>query len=206
MTRIRFDGCVLSPEGTPGRRSYRQTGAVRTFVLAVTGRDRPGIVAAVTRALLDHGLNIEDAEMAILRGHFAVMLMLAAPEALDEEALRTDLERVRASVPLETVALTEVPALDPHAAPASHALSVYGADHPGIVHGVAEALAGAHVNVVGLSTRVLGEDEGEPIYVMLLEVALPDGLDEGGLDTLLARVAAEQGVDVSVRAVDGDVL
>jgi glycine cleavage system transcriptional repressor len=206
MTRIRFDGCVLSPEGTPVRRSYRQTCAVRTFVLAVTGRDRPGIVAAVTRALLDHGLNIEDAEMAILRGHFAVMLMLAAPDALDEGELRAELEQVRASVPLETVALTEVPALDPHSAPASHAISVYGADHPGIVHGVTEALAGARVNVVGLSTRVLGEDEGEPIYVMLLEVALPDALDEGGLDALLARVAEEQGVDVSVRAVDGDVL
>ena len=40
---------------------------MRSFVLAVTGRDRPGIVSAVTRALLDHELNIEDAEMAIDR-------------------------------------------------------------------------------------------------------------------------------------------
>ena len=179
---------------------------MRTFVLAVTGRDRPGIVAAVTRALLDHGLNIEDAEMAILRGHFAVMLMLAAPDGFDEAALRGELELVQAAVPLETVALTEVPALDPHAATASHSISVYGADHPGIVHGVAQALAAGGVNVVGLSTRVVGEDEGEPIYVMLLEVALPPALDETGLAALLARVAEEQGVDVSVRAADGDVL
>ena len=49
---------------------------MRSFVLALTGRDRPGIVAAVTGVLLDHGLNLEDAEMAILRGHFAVMLVL----------------------------------------------------------------------------------------------------------------------------------
>jgi glycine cleavage system transcriptional repressor len=206
MTRIRFDGCVLSPEGTPVRRSYRQTAAVRSFVLAVTGHDRPGIVAAVTRALLDHGLNIEDAEMAILRGHFAVMLVLAAPDAVDEEALRAELERVREAVPLETVALTEVPALDPGAPAASHAISVYGADHPGIVNGVAEALAGAGVNVVGLSTRVVGEDDGDPIYVMLLEVALPDGVEEPELEALLAQVAEEQGVDVSVRAAGGDVL
>ena len=83
-------------------------------------------------------------------------------------------------MPLETVALTEVPALDPHAATASHSISVYGADHPGIVHGVAQALAAGGVNVVGLSTRVVGEGEGEPIYVMLLEVALPPALDEAG--------------------------
>ena len=103
------------------------------------------------------------------------------------------------------MSLTEVPALDAQTAPASHAISVYGADHPGIVHGVAEALRGGGVNVVGLSTRVLGED-GEPIYVMLLEVTLPAALDEAALEELLAAVAEQQGVDVSVRPVDGDVL
>jgi len=180
--------------------------AMRSFVLAVTGRDRPGIVSAVTEVLLDHDLNLEDAEMAILRGHFAVMLMLDAPVALDERALRADLERVRQAVPLETVSLTEVPALAAPSTDASHAISVYGADHPGIVHGVADALAAAGVNVVGLSTRVVGEEAGTSLYVMLLEVALPPTLDEAGLEELLAGVAEEQGVDVSVRPVDGDVL
>ena len=175
--------------------------AVRSFVLALTGRDRPGIVAAVTRVLLDRALNIEDAEMAILRGHFAVMLVLAAPDELDDVGLRADLERVREAIPLETVSLTEVPPLGADRAEPSHAISVYGADHPGIVHGVAEALAQQGVNVVGLSTRVIGD-----LYVMLLEVALPSALDEASLEQLLARVAEGQGVDVSVRPVDGDVL
>jgi glycine cleavage system transcriptional repressor len=190
----------------PTRRAQPYAHRVGSYVLSVTGRDRPGIVSAVTRVLLDHELNLEDAEMAILRGHFAVMLVLTAPDGLDETALRTDLDRVRADIPLETVSLTEVPALDAQTVPASHSISVYGADHPGIVHGVAEALAGAKVNVVDLSTRVIGEDAGEPIYVMLLDVTLPDGLDEAGLEELLARVAAEQGVDASARPLDGDVL
>jgi glycine cleavage system transcriptional repressor len=192
---------ISAREGTPEARSYRQTWPVRSFVLAVTGRDRPGIVAAVTRVLLEHDVNLEDAEMAILRGHFAVMLVLAAPDAVDEAALRADLERVRDDVPLETVSLAEVPALGAEPAEPSHAISVYGGDHPGIVHGVAAALADAGVNVVDLSTRVAGE-----LYAMLLEVALPPSLAEPGLEELLARVAAEQGVDVSVRAVGGDVL
>jgi glycine cleavage system transcriptional repressor len=179
----------------------RQTGAVRAFVLAVTGRDRPGIVAAVTRVLLEHDVNLEDAEMAILRGHFAVMLVLAAPDAVDEAALRAGLERARLEVPLETVSLAEVPALGAEPTAPSHLISVYGADHPGIVHGVTAALADRGVNVVDLSTRVAGE-----LYVMLLEVALPPELDEAALEQALAAVAAEQGVDVSVRSVGGDVL
>jgi glycine cleavage system transcriptional repressor len=179
---------------------------VRSFVLSLTGRDRPGIVSAVTRVLLDHEINIEDSEMAILRGHFAVMLVLGAPPGLDEASLREALDGVRAAIPLETVALTEVAAIDADAQPASHAISVYGADHPGIVHGIAATLAERQVNVVGMSTRFVGEAEGEPLYVMLLEVALPSGLDERGLEELLARVAGEQGVDASVRPLDGDVL
>jgi glycine cleavage system transcriptional repressor len=176
---------------------------MRSFVLALTGADRPGIVAAVTGVLAAHGVNLEDAEMAILRGHFAVMLVLTTPDEADADALRTELEEAGARIPLETISLTEVsglavaaPALDP-----THSITVYGADHPGIVHGVASALAERDVNVVGLTTRVAAD-----IYAMLLEVTLPAGLEETGLEESLAKVAAEQGVDVSVRAVDADVL
>ena len=178
---------------------------MRSFVLSLTGRDRPGIVSAVTRALLDHAVNIEDSEMGILRGHFSVMLVLSAPADLDEAALRADLDRVREEIPLETVALTEVAAVDARSTEPSHAISVYGADHPGIVHGVAATLAGQGVNVVGMSTRVVGEEE-DALYVMLLEVALPEGLGEERLEGLLGEVARAQGVDVSVRPADGDVL
>ena len=176
---------------------------MRSFVLTATGRDRPGIVAAVTRVLLDHGVNIEDAEMAILRGHFAIVLVLSAPDELGETQLRKELEAVSGELPLEAVTLSAVEQLAGEAAEPTHAISVYGADHPGIVHGVAEALARHDVNVVDLSTRVVGDD---PIYVMLLDVTLPPSVDEAALDELLARVGQELGVDVSARTLDRDVL
>jgi glycine cleavage system transcriptional repressor len=176
---------------------------MRSFALAVTGRDRPGIVAAVTRVLLDHGVNLEDAEMAILRGHFAFVLVLGAPDGVDEDALRGDLDAVRRAVPLESVSLSEVEALERRSPPPTHAVSVYGADRPGIVYDVTHALASRGVNVVGMSSRLAGE---EPIYAMLLEVALPPTLGDAELDELLARLRADLGVDLSARAVDGDVL
>jgi glycine cleavage system transcriptional repressor len=176
---------------------------VRSFVLAATGRDRPGIVAAVTRVLLDHGVNIEDAEMAILRGHFAIVLVLSAPDELGEAQLRGELEAIGRKLPLEAVTLSAVEQLAGESPEPTHAISVYGADHPGIVHGVAEALARHDVNVVDLSTRVVGDD---PLYVMLLDVTLPPSVDEAALDELLARAGRELGVDVSAHALDRDVL
>ena len=86
------------------------------YAVTAVGADRPGIVAAVSGVLMEQGCNLEDTSMTILRGHFAVMLVLAAPDDLDEAALRVDLERGRGEIPLETVSLTEVPALAAQAA------------------------------------------------------------------------------------------
>ena len=51
------------------------------FAVTAIGRDRPGIVAAISAALLELDGNIEDSQMSILRGHFAVMLIVKLPEA-----------------------------------------------------------------------------------------------------------------------------
>ena len=52
-----------------------------TPVLAVTvlGGDRPGIVADVTAALAGLGGNLEDSTMTLLRGHFAMVVLVRTP-------------------------------------------------------------------------------------------------------------------------------
>jgi glycine cleavage system transcriptional repressor len=178
---------------------------MRHFALSAIGRDRPGIVAAVTERLLEHELNIEDSQMAILRGHFTMVLILAAPDDADEQALRDGLEEVAARLGLEAMSLSGVE----HAAGGgepSHIVTVYGADRPGIVHATAHVLAEHGVNITDLQTRLLGEDAAEPIYAMLLEVALPDELAGEELERLLRETARDQGLEVSVRALEHDAL
>ena len=48
------------------------------YVLNVLGQDRPGIVAAVSRAMTDAGCNIEDSSMTMLRGAFAMIMIITA--------------------------------------------------------------------------------------------------------------------------------
>ena len=47
-------------------------------IIAVTvlGHDRPGIVADVTAALAGPAGNLEDSTMTLLRGHFAMVLLV----------------------------------------------------------------------------------------------------------------------------------
>jgi len=84
-------------------------------------------------------------------------------------------------------------------------VSVHGADHPGIVHGMAVALADLKVNVVDLATRVVPGDDGAA-YVMVIDVTLPDGVDRDDFLALLHEVGARLGVICSAHAADVDIL
>lgn len=161
--------------------------------LAVTaiGADRPGIVARLTAVLLDHGGNLEDSQMTILRGHFAMMLLVST------DAEPAALERALAEATTDLGLVVTVRPVGPGAdsPPPTHVVSVYGADRPGIVHGAAQALADVGANVTDLTTRLLQGEQ--PVYAMLLEVALPD---EVSADAAVASIRDRVGdVEVSVR-------
>ena len=83
----------------------------------------------------------------------------------------------------------------------THVLSVYGADKPGIVFKVAQVLSKHAVNMLDLDTRLVGR-AGRPIYAMLLEVQLPDGLAEQQLREDLDALGRELLVDISLRPIE----
>ena len=176
----------------------------RRYALCGVGRDRPGIVAEVAAVLLRHGVNIEDSQATILRGHFTLMLVLAAPAELDAAALEAGLESAARALGLETLLLSPIEDAAPAPEP-SHIVTVYGADHPGIVHAVAAALAERDVDITDLQTK-LGDAPTDPLYVLLLEVALPQGADPDALAETLGAVAREQGVELTIRPLEVDPL
>ena len=164
--------------------------------LAVTaiGRDRPGIIARVTGLLHEQGCNLEDSTMTILGGQFAMMVLLRTAVSA------RDLENVLAAGTLDLDLFVAVRPVGEGAvsAPATHVLSVYGSDRPGIVHAVTRELADRGVNVTDVTTRTLEAER--PVYAMLMEVALPDGEDADALGDALADVV--EGVEVSIHALD----
>jgi len=81
---------------------------MRQFAVSAIGRDRPGLVAGLTRTLLAHRVNIEDSQMSILRGHFSMMLLISAPDALDPAALSSDLAATGDELGLEALSMSEI--------------------------------------------------------------------------------------------------
>ncbi|GAB3600090.1 amino acid-binding protein [Angustibacter peucedani] len=173
-------------------------------LLAVTvlGHDRPGIVADTTAALAELGGNLEDSTMTLLRGHFAMLLLVRTPQPADDVARALD--GLTADGRL-TVDVREVPDLELGAATSGpgrpYLLSVHGADRPGIVGALTGVVAGARGNVTDLTTRLSGD-----LYVLLADVTLPDDADPDLVERALRTTADELGVDVSWRPVDADEL
>jgi glycine cleavage system transcriptional repressor len=181
---------------------------MRHLALSAIGRDRPGIVAAVSRTLLAHRANVEDSQMTILRGHFTMMLVVAVPDDVDVATLRDDLEDVRAELDLEALLVSDIAELDPAAeAEPTHIVTLYGADHPGIVHAATSVLAEHGVTITDLTTKLAGEGgTGPPLYALMMEIAPPAAVAEGDLEAALGRVGEDQGVEVSLRRLESEVL
>ena len=173
------------------------------FAVTAVGVDQPGIVAAVTGALHELGCNLEDTSMSILRGHFAMVMIVSGDVAAG--AVEGALAGPAAGIGVEvTVRPVEDAPVDEHPGE-PWTVSVYGADRPGIVHRVAEVLAGAGANIVDLTTRVIG-DPDRPVYAMVVEVSVPPSADPAALERDLGALAGELGIDCSLHRSDADIL
>jgi glycine cleavage system transcriptional repressor len=175
---------------------------VTEFAVTAIGRDRPGIVAAVSRALLDLDGNIEDSQMSILRGHFAVMLVVRVPDPISAEELADHLGPVREQLGLEAITCNPIDELEAVMDPATHVVTVYGADHPGIVNAISNALAELDVNITDLETRLTGPDDN-PLYTMVIEVAVGEA-DVGLVQASLRAVAERESVEFSLRPLEAE--
>lgn len=135
------------------------------FMLALVGRDQPGIVASISQALYQGGANLGEASMLRLGGNFAMMLMVshAGDARAVEQLVARDAQELGLTVHVDVIAGQ----LHQHMQP-NVSVSVYGADRSGIVARVTGALANAGFHILNLESDVGGSDQ-QPLYIMHIE-------------------------------------
>lgn len=165
------------------------------YMLTLIGEDRPGIVAAVTRALFEHGMNLGEASMLRLGGNFAIMLMVSG--AADSRAVEVAIGGVAAEMGLRVHVDAIAGGLHRHLVP-NIQVTVSGADRAGIVAQVTGALAAAGLNILELESDVAGSAD-KPLYVMQIA-----GLAAVPVEQLANAVAGlrAEGVDVRVEPIE----
>ena len=170
----------------------------QSLAITVLGHDRPGIIADVTGVLAELGGNLEDSSMTLLRGHFAWTLVA------EVSASPGDVSERLAHLTAEGLVVSVLPVPDAEGAAVAGSawlLSVHGADRPGIVSGLTGVVAAAGGNITDLTTRL-----GGGLYVLVAEVALPEGVDVDGLAARIGAAAERLGVRATFAPADTDVL
>jgi glycine cleavage system transcriptional repressor len=147
--------------------------------------------------------------MTCLAREFAIMLAFSSPATLTESILRKALEPLakRRGLVVHLTPLSPREATRPKKAGPSYLISVYGADRPGIVFRVSEALAASKVNITNVETRRSSPSgRRAALYLMFLEVELPPHLRVERLEQRLRWLGKRLGVEVSLRSTEAEVL
>ena len=150
------------------------------YMLTLIGEDKPGIVAAITKALFDLGFNLGETSMLRLGGNFTIMMMVSGSheEAYLHDQLRPVIEAQGMRLHIDPIQAH----LHEHLLP-NIQVTVSGADRAGIVAQVTGALAEAGFNILDLESDVAGT-AAKPVYIMQI------------------AGVADVAVDVNVNAID----
>ncbi len=178
------------------------------MIIAVTvvGKDRPGIISALTGALYKTGGNLEDASMTILEGEFA-MIFLAELTAKAYEKLLNELEKLERAAGLlittREIKHTLRRGQKHKSGTSSWIVSVSGKDRAGIVYQVSELLAEEKLNITDLDSKILGKVK-KAAYALILEVDIPrqDVHLIPKLKSKFARLAKHIGVNIAFNPVE----
>ncbi len=170
---------------------------MKKLVISAIGKDQPGIVGAFTQVLYEGACNIEDTSMTILEDHFTMLFIVTVPTELTESDLRAKLNAVAdrfqlqldihpVDVERETVGSSGHPWM----------ISVSGPDQTGITYHVSRYLGEQGINIRQLTSKRLTRPSGEILFLMAMEVDVPQSFTEDRLQTELNAIAEAESLEI----------
>lgn len=164
-----------------------------SVLITVTGVDRPGVTSALFEVLSRYQVELLNVEQVVIRDRLTLgVLVSGSPEVVDGPVLQGEVAGVIERLGLEaTIERSDDVPIIPK--PPTHTIVVLGRPITAAAFGaVARAAAALDVNI-----DVIRGVSDYPVTGLELRVTVPPGLADQ-LQTALARVAAQQGIDIAV--------
>ena len=173
---------------------------MKQLVITIVGKDRPGIVEALSAVVVDHEGNWLSSSMSNLAGQFAGIIEVAVADD-KREAL--------------AAAMGELPGLQVHSVIGDAStevgglpmaeLEVVGVDQPGIVRRLTEVLKNQGVNLLQFASWCEpAPNSGEELFRGVAEFELPPMVDLEELKAELEGLAEDLAVDIELGLEDQD--
>ncbi|WP_155315414.1 glycine cleavage system protein R [Desulfosarcina alkanivorans] len=173
---------------------------MKKMIISVLGKDRPGIIAAVTRILFEQDCNIENVSQTILQNEFSGIFIVSVPKALSESDLHGHLDDGLSPMGLHVFEkpLSDTDASTMAADSEPFVVVTKGPDRKGLVAAITAILAGHRVNVTNLQAVFKGGDDPNA-NIMIYEVDIPTDTSHQALRRDLREKALELSLDLSIQ-------
>lgn len=170
------------------------------YIMTAFGKDRPGIVADVTRLLYENDCNLEDTTMSMLADEFTLSLLFSSNLETIEDQLARECRRLELGKGISAfVRPLRANKETRKAGYKTCTLHIEGLDQAGIVYKTSQFLADHGLNISQLdSTASASPQSGATIYSMTIQIQVPEDLPFDQLEEELTAVADELHVDISL--------
>lgn len=175
----------------------------KKYLFTAFSKDRPGIVADISRVLYEHECNIEESSMMYLAGEFAILLLLSAPASATEEVMDTLSTECRRLEREKNITAYIRPLSEEVAEVKNNyvekTIQVEGLDQTGIVFKVSQFLADSNINIATLESKISQSPQsGGAYYSMTIAVEIPLDLSMQNVEDGLSNIGDELNVDISI--------
>lgn len=175
---------------------------MKTSILAVFGKDRPGIISKVTESLFRSHCNLEDITMTVLGNQLAMMLLVSY-DLKNEKKIQADIEGLGKSMNLDFFWQThaKVKSGTQKVSNSLYLVTAIGRDRSGIVYQISKILADRGLNIQDLNSKILGSGKSK-LYALALEVTLPPKISVEKLHQTFKSAGQKLGLDISLKPVE----
>jgi len=169
------------------------------IVISALGDDKPGIVKAVSKRILDVGGNIADSRMTVLGDEFALIMLVDGTEATiaDIQTGLLDMEKA-----LGLTIIFKQTGLSVKGSPRlPYLVEVVAMDNPGIVHDVTDFLSAKNINVEEMATSSYpAPHTGTIMFSMEMSISIPGDANISSLKSDFLDFCDELNLDASLSA------
>jgi phosphoserine phosphatase len=164
---------------------------MKTLLITLTGRDRPGVTSRLFGALDGFPVTVSDVEQVVIRGRLILGVLVSYGSGTDVGRLWATAEKIAADLGMEIELATGTGSGEPRRRGGLHVTLLGSPLRPAALAGIAGRIAAHGANIDRIERLA-----HHPVTCIEMDVS---GAEPEGLRAALAQEAAEQQVDVAVQ-------
>lgn len=164
-----------------------------SVLITVTGLDQPGVTSTLFGVLSKHNVELLNVEQVVIRGRLTLGVLVAVPAEVADVVLRDDVETAIRGLGLD-VAIDHSDHQPVLREPSTHTIVVLGRP----ITAEAFTVVAREMAALGVNIDFIRGVSDYPVTGLELRVSVPPAGIYAQLQTALAKVAVDEGVDIAL--------